>query len=200
MGTDKALLRLNGVTLTERAVRLLQSIGFEPRIVASREDLAFYAPVVPDLRSGCGPLSGMEAGLKHAHTPNKKALFIPVDLPLLSAALLLRMLERAWLTDALVTIPRALGQEQPLSAVYDCALLPAISQALDAGDYKVMRVVMNAAMELGGSQTIDCYDIEMSGAATTKDVSRPTAPAFLNCNTPPDFRMAEFCLSGQQVQ
>jgi molybdopterin-guanine dinucleotide biosynthesis protein A len=200
MGKDKALLALNGVTLIERAIQLLGSIGLEPVIVASREDLAIYAPVVPDLRSGCGPLSGIEAGLKHACATKRKALFIPVDVPLLSSALLLQMIERAWLTDALVTIPRSLGQEQPLSAVYDVALLPAISQALDAGDYKVMRVVLKAAMELGGPQAIDCYDIETSGAATTNAAPRPAAPPFLNCNTPADFLLAEFCLSGQQVQ
>ena len=198
MGTDKASLRLGNLTLVEHALQLLRSVRLEAFIVGSRDDLSAYGEVVPDLRPGCGPLSGIEAGLQHAARRGKaKALFLPVDLPLLPTAFLRQMIDRACLTDALATVPRFLGHEQPLCAIYDCALLPAISLAIDTGDYKVMRVIRQAT-----AASLDCFDVETTLAAGGDHSGWPAAThrMFLNCNTPKDFHSAEFYLHAQQVQ
>ena len=202
MGTDKAMLRLGGETLVERALRLLRSLGFSPKIVGSREDLSAFAPVVRDLRSGCGPLSGIEAALQNLSFGKKKAVFIPVDAPLLPPAFARQMLYRAYLTDAMVTLPRSLGQEQPLCAIYDRRLLPEISAALDAGDYKVTRVMKQAALAKGGPQSFDCYDIEVALAAAGDYADWPamTHTLFLNCNTTTEFDTASAWLDRQEVQ
>jgi molybdenum cofactor guanylyltransferase len=206
MGADKALLQLQGVTLIERAIRLLRAAGYAARIVGSRDDLEEYATVVADLRSGCGPLSGMEAGLTSLTTTTTTAtgetgyaLFIPVDMPMLPSALLRRMKERVAITRALVTVPRFQGREQPLCAIYHASLLPAVSLALDQGDYKVMRVITQAADALGGG--IDIFDVESILAASGDYVGWRAAGhvAFLNCNTAEDFRLADFPMLGQPV-
>jgi molybdopterin-guanine dinucleotide biosynthesis protein A len=191
MGTDKALMRVHGMTLIERAIQLIRSIGCSPKIVGSREDLAAYATVVADLHPGRGPLSGIEAGLLDAAGTSEAALFIPVDTPLLTPALLLQLLDRAWLTGALVTMPRSLGCEQPLCAVYHRDLLPAVSQALDAGDHKVTRVVKQAALALGGPMGVDIFDVETTMAAGEAPAGTLLHVAFLNCNTQTDFRIVE---------
>jgi molybdopterin-guanine dinucleotide biosynthesis protein A len=193
MGTDKALLKFGDRTLVEHALMLLASLDLSPRIVGSREDLARYAPVVADLRPGCGPLSGIEAGLLASKT--EYALFIPVDLPLLPAVLLRQMMDRVLLTEAKVTVPRFLGHEQPLCAIFHRDLLPAISDALSQGDYKVMRVVERAALALGGAQVMDRYDVETAMTVNPRPLAGRLHRAFLNCNTPGDFRRL-----GQQLQ
>ena len=192
MGQDKALIRLGELTLVERALQLLRSIGLAPRIVGSRPDLERFAPVIADLRRDCGPLSGIEAGLFASESGT--ALFLPVDVPLLPAQLLVQLLARAELTMAAATMPRILGQHQPLCAIYRRDLLPILSKALDAGDYKVMRVIQQGVAAL--SQSLDIFDIEITTTASG-DYSgwpRMMANAFLNCNTPEDLaQMYRFC-------
>jgi molybdopterin-guanine dinucleotide biosynthesis protein A len=184
MGADKALLSFGGRTLLEHALGLLRELGFTPKIVAVRPDLAAYGPIVEDLRSGCGPLSGIEAGL--LSSTSDLAVFLPVDLPMLPAALLRLLIERALLTGALATIPRLQGQPQPLVAVYHRALLPTISAALSAGDYKVMRVVQQAVIAASGA--IDLFDLEtvLTAEASVRGWPLVRSRALMNCNTPGD--------------
>ncbi len=188
MGTDKTLLRFQNVALIERTLHLLRSVGLAPRIVGSRPDLETYGPVIPDRREHCGPLSGIEAGL--LASSGESAIFIPVDVPLLPAAFLVQLLKRADVTQAPATIPRILGQPQPLIAVYRRALLPAISKALAEGDHKVMRVVQQGASML--DRTIDMFDVETVLTASCGHDGWPamTSDAFLNCNTPEDLARA----------
>jgi len=189
MGTDKALLRVGGRTLIERALALLASAGATPRIVGSREDLARFAPVIPDLRKACGPLSGIEAGLLASRSP--LALFIPVDLPLLSPPLLRLLPSRARRTGSPATIPRMLGQVQPLCALYHRDLQPGISEALNAGDFKVMRAVQQSTGELAGRA--DIFDIETVLTAEPPDPGQPwpAARSFMNCNSREDLTFIE---------
>jgi molybdopterin-guanine dinucleotide biosynthesis protein A len=187
MGQDKALLQVAGVSLLEHALDKLRALGAfaTPRIVGARPDLSSYAPVVPDLHPGCGPLSGIEAAL--AATTQPLNLFLPVDLPLLPAGLLGWMLRRAEITGALATVPRVNGRPQPLCAVYHRDLLAGVTASLAAGNYKVMPVVMAAAQSRAGE--IDVFDVELL-ASTYPEMHRfsslPLYRWFYNCNTPED--------------
>lgn len=187
MGQDKALLQVAGVSLLEHALDKLRALGAfaTPRIVGARPDLSSYAPVVPDLHPGCGPLSGIEAAL--AATTQPLNLFLPVDLPLLPAGLLGWMLRRAEITGALATVPRVNGRPQPLCAVYHRDLLAGMTASLAAGNYKVMLLVMAAAQSRAGE--IDVFDVELL-ASTYPEMHRfsslPLYRWFYNCNTPED--------------
>jgi molybdenum cofactor guanylyltransferase len=185
MGQDKALLQVAGRSLLERSLDKLRSIGVTaPRIAAARTDLSSYAPVVPDLHPGCGPLSGIEAAL--AATSQPLNLFLPVDLPLLPARFLNWMLHRAEITRALVTVPCINGWPQPLCAVYHRDLLQPITVALLAGNYKVMPAVAAAA---GNSQALDVFDTEQLASTDPELLSFSPLPLyrwFHNCNLPED--------------
>ena len=183
MGRDKALVDLGGRTLIEHALALLRAMGAEPVIAGNRPDLSAFAPVLNDLHPGCGPLSGIEAALTWADEQGAdRVLFLPVDLPLLPPVVLRLLVERATMTDARATVPTLLGRAQPLCSVLHTALLPAITAALDAADYKVMR-----PLERLDAGVLDLFPIE-AVAATRVDWPRqsPVHRWFDNLNTPHD--------------
>lgn len=186
MGRDKALLELEGRPLIEIALEKLPALGFTPRIVGSRPDLAAFAPVIPDIHPDSGPLGGIEAAL--AASNSEQNLFLPVDLPWLPVDFLRWMIDRVELTNALATIPRLQGRPQPLCAIYSKALLPHAQAALAAGDAKVMRAVERASNATG--LPIDTFDVEPIAAAQSWQQSRPLHKWFENINTPAEFEKA----------
>jgi molybdenum cofactor guanylyltransferase len=190
MGRDKALLEFRGRPLVLHSLEKLRSLGFTPRIVvgygAARPDLAAFAPVVADNYRSLGPLGGIEAALSASGADLN--LFLPVDLPLLPIEFLRWMIDRAQLTQALATIPRAQGRPQPLCAIYSTALQTPVASALSTGDGKVMRVVGKASNETG--LRIDSFDVETVAAAGAFSLGAPVRLWFQNLNTPQDFEQA----------
>jgi molybdopterin-guanine dinucleotide biosynthesis protein A len=189
MGTDKALLAYAGRPLIEHAVTILTGAGLTPHIVGKRPDLAGYAPIVEDLRPGCGPLGGLEAALTFSET--ELNVFLPVDLPLLPAAFLRYLLERAAITGAAATVPTLGGRPEPLCAVYRRDLLPGIAHALKSGEYKVMRAIENAASasQAALQAKIDGFSVEAVAAALDNWATDPPHRWFQNMNTPADMAL-----------
>ena len=94
MGEDKALLRFCGRPMVEIAVEKLRGFCEEVTIAGNREDLAGFAPVVRESRTGVGPAAGVEAGLGAAR--QEWAMFLPVDVPLVPEELLRRWAQRRY--------------------------------------------------------------------------------------------------------
>lgn len=192
MGRDKASLEVAGRTLIEHMLIKLHSLNLPVRVAGARVDLTGFAEVTHDAYPGCGPLAGIEAALRATHAPRN--LCIAIDLLLLPPPLLHYLLQRAELTGAAATIPCAAGRPQPLCAVYRRELLPVLSAALAAGDFKVMRVIEAAALAIG--QRIDRFDCERIWPTLdwpNLDSRQPrvtVGDAFLNCNAPPDVALA----------
>ncbi len=189
MGRDKALLAWEGRPLVDHALGLLRSCCGEVRIAGARPgllaDLARFAPVLEDLHPGCGPLAGIEAALTVAGSA-ELVFFLPVDVPLLPAALLHLLLERSALTGAGATIPTLAGRPQPLCSAIRPALLPSLTAALDAGEYKVMRVFEQLA-----PGELDLFSIEAVAAVRDEWPAEPPVHRwFQNLNTPEDLARA----------
>src|SRR5512146_1555449 len=135
MGTDKALLQLEGTTLLERALQLAHTVAPLVRIVGQREKFASYGPVVEDVYPGRGPLGGIHAALTASAT--ELNLILAVDTPFLTTALLEYILDQARAAGALVTVPRVGGRLHPLCAVYRRAFAARARQALEDGKNKI---------------------------------------------------------------
>ncbi len=183
MGRDKVLLNYAGRPLIAHAVDLLKAAGVAPHIVGTRPDLAIYAPIVEDLHSGCGPLGGIEAAL--ASSSSEWNLFLPVDLPLLPSIFLKYLIERARITGAAATIPTLAGEPEPLCAVYRRDLLAGIRESLEAGNYKVMGGIKNAAQ----APDIDLFSVEAVAATRDDWPLEPLRRWFQNMNTPADLTL-----------
>jgi molybdenum cofactor guanylyltransferase len=147
MGRDKALLHLSEKTLIEHAVSKLTQLTPDVYILGSRTELSPFAPLVPDLHEGCGPLGGMEAALAHSFLD--WALLVPVDMPFLPATLL-----RAWVTAVLHQTGARLSffivddVPQPALCLAHREVLPFLSTALRQKRYKLAPVLEEAARAL----------------------------------------------------
>jgi len=136
MGQDKALLPFCGVPLIEIAVAKLRSFCSEVSILGSRDDLEMYAPVVHDLRSGIGPGAAFEAALQ----ASKQAwtLFIPVDVPLVSPALLRRWAKEILEEDPCGASLLIVGRKrQPAFSMLHTKCDDSVSRALDRDERKL---------------------------------------------------------------
>jgi molybdenum cofactor guanylyltransferase len=87
MGRDKALLEWHGRPLLERQLEALRSSGVD-ELRVSGERPGYHGIV--DTQPGLGPLGGL-AGIADVLSEDADLLVIPVDMPLLGAALLRRL-------------------------------------------------------------------------------------------------------------
>ncbi len=181
MGRDKALLRLGGATLLERAVGVVRTAGGEPLIVAA--DRPGYGSAgarrVDETAEGaaaCGPLAALRHGLRACGTPSVVAL--ACDLPLVPAALLRHLAAEVARYDAVV--PRAAGELQVLAAAYAARCLPALDRCLEEGRYSVHGFVAEVRVKF-----LDAGDLEPFGGEEI----------FLNVNAPEDLARAEALLA-----
>ncbi len=195
MGQDKASVLLAGRPLLQHMLDKLRLPGVRRRVAGHALPGYPETSFVADERSGCGPMSGLETALRHSESP--LVFVLGIDLPLLSPVLLTTLLERARVTGAMATIPRAVGRPQPLCAVYRQELAPAITRLLAADTLKMMHGVEMAARETGG--VVDRFDIETLVASGALTLTRPVVWEFLNCNTPADLAMAERLLEREQL-
>jgi molybdopterin-guanine dinucleotide biosynthesis protein A len=186
MGRDKARVELGGWPLLEIMLEKLRMLGVRARVAGLREPLDGVAgEVIADAHPDCGPLSGIETALSHSEAA--LVLVLAVDLPLLETQFLLWMLRRAETTGAMATVPRLLGEPQPLCAVYRRELRRGVTDALDAADYKVM-VAVERALKNG---ELDCFDVERSAASGAWLLRHAPHWQFMNCNTPEELALAE---------
>jgi len=86
MGEDKALLKLhNGNTLLQQSIHILQNAGIEDVVISGDRDGG-----IADQISGLGPLSAIETVIHKTHAA--RLIIIPVDMPLVTKALIKELL------------------------------------------------------------------------------------------------------------
>lgn len=105
MQFDKRFLKLNGEYLVDRAARILSESLGQPVAAILLSGVIPGRQAIPDLLPDLGPLGGVHAVLSHLSASNETpkdpetdpikaswAIFLPVDMPYLSAVLLQKLL------------------------------------------------------------------------------------------------------------
>jgi molybdenum cofactor guanylyltransferase len=149
MGTDKSLLRLAGRPLIAHAVTKLRRVCAEVHILGGNPAFAVYAPLIPDLHPGCGPIGGMEAAL--IHTQHDWNLFLPVDLPLLPSAFLdhwVRGVVNRRAMPIRVALFSVFGVPQPTLLLIHRDAAPHIARAVADGEFKMFPMLQKVAHAL----------------------------------------------------
>ena len=184
-GSPKWRAPLAGVTLGGRAVLTL-SAALERVVVVSSDPLAgeLGRELWADPEPGQGPLMGLLAAVSGAARLGLEGAFVlACDLPLVTPALVSRVLSRRCGRDAVVPLGSA-GPE-PLCAFYSVAVRPALESALGSGERSPRRLLQEGAF---GWLALD----DALAVGGGEDL-------FLNVNTREDLARAERVLRGERA-
>ena len=184
MGSDKALLRLDGIPLIERLLQRVSGLGEEILITTNRpQDYQYLGlRMASDPEPGAGALHGLRTALEAAR--GQTVLVLACDMPFVSRPLLEHMLQLAEAAD--LVVPRRGGEYEPLHAVYSKGCLPALEAALQRGQRRMISFFPSLNLRTVEQEEIDRLD--------------PEGLSFFNVNTPEDLRKAERILALKHSQ
>jgi phospholipid/cholesterol/gamma-HCH transport system ATP-binding protein len=150
MGTDKAMVHFDGLTLLEHAINKAAEIANPVVILGSKQKYSAFGPTIGDVHPGCGPLGGIEAGLQWS--TSELNLFLAVDTPFVPVALLRYLVDQADASGALVTVPFVEGKYEPLCAVYRRGFLAKAESAIASGRYVIAPLFVPATTRVVDQQ------------------------------------------------
>ena len=182
MGRDKALLEFGRVPLVVRIARLL-----EPRVAAvtvigpPERYAALGLRVVPDDRTGVGPLGGLATALRISLS--EWNLVVGCDLPYLTGEWLDWLIARALESSADTVVPESEHGLEPLCAIYRARCAAMLAAAIERGERKATDVVATLGLEKITAAQWKAFDA--AGAL------------FKNMNTPADYAEARARLEGK---
>ena len=195
MGRDKALLPFRGRPMVEIAVEKLRAFCSAVSVVGNRDDLSTFAPIVHEARVDCGPVAGIEAGLRACAQP--WALFIPIDVPLVPGRLLQRWAAAVTArADCSASYLEVLGVEQPAFCLLRPEYASALSQAVEDGERRV-RTLFWTIEALDPYRALWRCDVE----TLVHGLVDPACPLaylenfFRNVNTPEELLDAEVAIT-----
>lgn len=190
MGTDKALLELDGVASIVRVVAALAHLGTVVVVAAAAQPLPpLAATIVRDELPDTGPLHGLALGLRAATAVGADvAVVCATDLPLLRPCVVDALLARLGEHDVL--LPVVDGHEQPLPAVYRTRLASAAEQLVAAGERRLRAVLTGADVRrLDGA--------ELAGDAAVR-ADDPHLCSFRSANTPQEWAVLTGLAAGRR--
>lgn len=144
MGTDKALLPLEGIPVIEGIISELEGVapGIRILIAAGNKESYRYLgkDIVSDQFPSAGPLAGLHAGLSVSHTVWNLA--VACDMPFANTGMFLALAKKAIEMESgpqgiEAVVPKIGGQIQPLLAAYRCSVLPGLEHELQEGRLKM---------------------------------------------------------------
>lgn len=184
IGTDKAHLKLNSITIIEHIVNTLSQILNDIVIITNNppDYSILKLELHEDIHPGFGPLSGIHAGL--FYSMSDKNIFVTCDMPFVSKKILLELIDEA--EDSSITLFKHQDKVQPFPGIYTKKCL-AVSE----------RILLNAASNNFYSKKVkgvsmadlikaaDAKIIEADKLAFTAEYD------FFNVNSPDDFNKAK---------
>jgi len=159
-----------GLGIAQRLIEQFGLAGIDDVVIVSSNPSPYEQygrPIIPDVRSGMGPMGGVEAALGHFAGRSDATFFLPCDLPRLAAEELRKLLNA--FDPALERVVYARTSaffDHPLCSIVHNGLLPEISAALDRGE----RSVGGTWRRLGGRAVVIENDDAFLNLNTYEDV------------------------------
>lgn len=177
MGTNKAMLELNGSAVLQHVIKALRP-AVSRIIVAAGPHVTTYSAMdydcVQDHYPGKGPLAGLHAALEASDTDWN--LVCACDMPLLQTSFfdgIKKLVESHNSYSAIV--PRVDGHVHPLAGAYHKRVLPDLEQRLNQDHLRVMRW-----LEEIGCRYVEVEELESAGV-------HQVAMQMSNMNTPEEY-------------
>ena len=180
MGKNKAFLEINGRRIIDRTKDLFLEL-FDEVLVVTNSPLEYVdlnLRLVADLIPEKGSLGGIYTGLFHSF--HARAFVAACDMPFLNRSLIQHLIQRAPNFD--IVIPKTDDGFQPLHAVYSQNCLPFMEELLRQNNLKIIDFF----------RRVEVCEVPMEEILPLD----PDLRAFLNINTPEDFREIERSFSG----
>jgi molybdopterin-guanine dinucleotide biosynthesis protein A len=182
MGSDKALLELDGLPLVARTAQLVENVAGMPTIVGAPERLGGLGlAVISDDWPRAGPLGGIATAL-HASNASWN-LIVACDLPYLTKGWLEHLVVRAQGSVADAVLPRNERGAEPLCAMYRKKCEPVIRAALERGTRKVTDGLAGLRVEF--IEPVEWKAFDSDGLL------------FKNMNSPTDYEEAKTRIGGR---
>ncbi len=136
MGTNKALLKIDGKPFVQHISEILQSVCGDVCIISDDEDEYRFLniPVYPDVYKNSGPLAGIHSAFKH--TRSEFILVASCDIPFITAQIIREIAMHMNGEDAVVPVVHE--AVHPLCAVYRRSAYPCIESSLREGKYTMI--------------------------------------------------------------
>lgn len=178
MGLPKATLPFGPESMLQRVVRLLSEV-IEPIVVVAAAgqqlpNLPAEIVVKHDQRAGCGPLEGLRVGLTALASHADAAYATSCDVPLLSLAVVRRMIAAIGEHDAAVPVDGEFYH--PLAACYRTHAAATMELLLDRGELRTS----------GLFQMLDTSRVPIEELRSID----PELLTLMNVNTPSDYAKA----------
>ena len=183
MGKDKKYIRLEGRSLFERALSVLERCFPEVIVVyadSSQVPLTAQARVVYDLIPNCAAAGGVFTGLTYASFP--RIFVVGCDMPFLNTQLIDLMVSCDESID--IVIAKLKNRLEPLHARYSKNCLPFLENMIKKGTFRMQELLQIQALQrkIFTQEEIELID--------------KNALSFWNLNTPEDLRLAGEILKG----
>ncbi|HOP48237.1 MAG TPA: molybdenum cofactor guanylyltransferase [Desulfobacteraceae bacterium] len=169
-GKNKALEKIEGMTIIEKVCEILRPVFSHLLIVTNTPDEYSFLniPMTGDLIKGLGPIGGVYSGLCAMTT--EAGFFVACDMPFLNRKLICHMVDISPGYDAVV--PKIDWMFEPLHALYTKQCIPAIKSTIDLRKRQIINCLNDIHVKYVSEQEIRAFD--------------PEIRSFLNINRPDD--------------
>ncbi len=144
MGTNKALIEVDGRAMADRVLDAARAVGVDPVVILGGDPYelaALSAPVVLDRYPGEGPVAGVLGALRHFEGAAERVLVLPCDLAHVDAATLLPLIE-AEAGDGFSQVWVAATERlEPMCAIWSIQAADRIQELFDAGERALHAVI-----------------------------------------------------------
>jgi FdhD protein len=153
MGTNKALLKIDGEPIITRCYQILARLFHEVIIVTNTPEDYTFLPCrkVPDIHPELGSIAGLHSAVVHG--TNERTFVAACDMPCLSAELIRHLCSADISADAVVPL-NGDNLREPLHAVYARSILPAMQTAIDTGDMSILHLLDKVGTRIINQETV----------------------------------------------
>jgi len=148
-GITKGALQVgSGVSIIEHLINELHRAGISDIVIIANEPKPYQdcgVKVIADIRKGIGPVGGIESGLAHFAGQSDAVMFVPCDMPNITAKQM-RVLKKAFVESQ---APAVFAETSgffwhPLCVVVHNGLKEVVSAAIDRGQRKIRDIWQQA--------------------------------------------------------
>ena len=144
-GIEKGNIEIsNGISIIEHLIKELTRADIHNIVISSNnfEPYQNYGlKIIPDIRTGLGPIGGIESGLAYFADRSDAVIFVPCDMPNITAKEILALKKGVLEKDSPIVFAETDGFFlHPLCAVVHNDLKKQISSAIDRGQRKIRDV------------------------------------------------------------